>query len=164
MKPPSNSLVDEALLGGEPTLIAARTDKQPPAGTTERDPVQIRERFMQGSAFEAGQADNLPLTHGPKRSHGGTLRCDRGWWRRGRSRRCNRGEVHAEASELIRFLGLAGIEDIEAGSLSYGGQRLVDLGIALGSKPQVLLLDEPLAGLAAAERERASSQQDPAPL
>jgi ABC-type branched-subunit amino acid transport system ATPase component len=40
--------------------------------------------------------------------------------------------------------------------LSYGGQRLVDLGIALGSKPQVLLLDEPLAGLAAAERERVS--------
>jgi branched-chain amino acid transport system ATP-binding protein len=33
----------------------------------------------------------------------------------------------------------------------------VDLGIALGSKPQVLLLDEPLAGLAAAERERVSS-------
>ena len=43
------------------------------------------------------------------------------------------------------------------GELSYGGQRLVDLGIALGSKPQVLLLDEPLAGLAAAERERVSS-------
>jgi len=33
----------------------------------------------------------------------------------------------------------------------------VDLGIALGSKPQVLLLDEPLAGLAAAERERVSN-------
>ena len=42
-------------------------------------------------------------------------------------------------------------------NLSYGGQRLVDLGIALGSKPQVLLLDEPLAGLAAAERERVSN-------
>jgi branched-chain amino acid transport system ATP-binding protein len=66
-------------------------------------------------------------------------------------------EVHAETAELIRFLGLEGIEEIEGGELSYGGQRLVDLGIALGSKPQLLLLDEPLAGLAAAERERVSN-------
>src|ERR1035437_483097 len=66
-------------------------------------------------------------------------------------------EVHAETVELIRFLGLEGIEAIEGGELSYGGQRLLDLGIALGSKPHVLLLDEPLAGLAAAERERVSS-------
>jgi branched-chain amino acid transport system ATP-binding protein len=66
-------------------------------------------------------------------------------------------QVHAEAAELIKFLGLEGIENIEGGELSYGGQRLVDLGIALGSKPQVLLLDEPLAGLAAAERERVSN-------
>jgi branched-chain amino acid transport system ATP-binding protein len=64
--------------------------------------------------------------------------------------------VHSETAELIKFLGLEGIEKIEGGELSYGGQRLVDLGIALGSKPQVLLLDEPLAGLAAAERERVS--------
>ncbi len=66
-------------------------------------------------------------------------------------------EVHAQTTELTKFLGLEGIEEIEGGELSYGGQRLVDLGIALGSKPQVLLLDEPLAGLAAAERERVSS-------
>jgi branched-chain amino acid transport system ATP-binding protein len=66
-------------------------------------------------------------------------------------------DVHAQTAELIRFLGLEGIEDIEGGELSYGGQRLVDLGIALGSKPQVLLLDEPLAGLAAGERERVST-------
>jgi branched-chain amino acid transport system ATP-binding protein len=65
--------------------------------------------------------------------------------------------VHAETAELIKFLGLEGIEQTEGGELSYGGQRLVDLGIALGSKPQVLLLDEPLAGLAAAERERVSN-------
>ena len=63
-------------------------------------------------------------------------------------------EVHAEAAELVSFLGLEGIEEIPAGDLSYGGQRLVDLGIALGSAPRALLLDEPLAGLAAAERER----------
>jgi branched-chain amino acid transport system ATP-binding protein len=66
-------------------------------------------------------------------------------------------QVHAQTAELIKFLGLQGIEAIEGGELSYGGQRLVDLGIALGSKPQVLLLDEPLAGLAAAERERVSN-------
>ena len=38
--------------------------------------------------------------------------------------------------------------------LSYGGQRLLDMGLALATAPRVLLLDEPLAGLAAAERER----------
>lgn len=62
--------------------------------------------------------------------------------------------VHQETRELIKFLGLEGIEKAQAGSLSYGGQRLVDMGIALASKPRVLLLDEPLAGLATAERER----------
>jgi len=65
-------------------------------------------------------------------------------------------DVRAETEELLKFLGLEGIEDTLCSDLSYGGQRLVDLGIALGSKPQVLLLDEPLAGLAAAERERIS--------
>jgi ABC-type branched-subunit amino acid transport system ATPase component/ABC-type branched-subunit amino acid transport system permease subunit len=66
-------------------------------------------------------------------------------------------DVHAQTAELMKFLGLEGIEEIEGGELSYGGQRLLDLGIALGSRPQVLLLDEPLAGLAAAERERVSA-------
>ena len=65
-------------------------------------------------------------------------------------------DIDAECAELMRFLGLEGIEDALGGDLSYGGQRLVDLGLALGSKPRVLLLDEPLAGLAAAERERIS--------
>jgi ABC-type branched-subunit amino acid transport system ATPase component/ABC-type branched-subunit amino acid transport system permease subunit len=63
-------------------------------------------------------------------------------------------EIHAETAELVAFLGLEGIEAIASGELSYGGQRMVDLGIALGSRPRALLLDEPLAGLAAAERER----------
>ena len=37
-----------ALAEGGPSLIAARIDQQPAVGTTERDPVQIRARFMQG--------------------------------------------------------------------------------------------------------------------
>ncbi|MBP0484726.1 branched-chain amino acid ABC transporter ATP-binding protein/permease [Sagittula salina] len=64
--------------------------------------------------------------------------------------------INNETAELIRFLGLEGIEDTLAADLSYGGQRLVDLGIALATRPRMLLLDEPLAGLAAAERERVS--------
>ncbi|MDQ4061299.1 MAG: ATP-binding cassette domain-containing protein, partial [Pseudomonadota bacterium] len=66
-------------------------------------------------------------------------------------------DVNAETREVVRFLGAEGMEPAEAGSLSYGGQRLVDMGIALASKPRILLLDEPLAGLAAAERERVSN-------
>jgi ABC-type branched-subunit amino acid transport system ATPase component len=62
--------------------------------------------------------------------------------------------VTARTAELVRYLGLSGIEHAEAGTLSYGGQRLLDMGLALAGAPRVLLLDEPLAGLAAAERER----------
>jgi thiamine pyrophosphate-dependent acetolactate synthase large subunit-like protein len=41
-------LVTTALAQGGPTFIAARIDDKPGVGTTDRDPVQIRERFMQG--------------------------------------------------------------------------------------------------------------------
>ncbi|UWU74264.1 thiamine pyrophosphate-dependent enzyme [Bradyrhizobium huanghuaihaiense] len=41
-------LVDEAMLASEPSLIAVRIDDKPGVGTTRRDPVQIRERFMHG--------------------------------------------------------------------------------------------------------------------
>src|SRR4030095_16159248 len=63
-------------------------------------------------------------------------------------------DVTAETAELITFLGLTGIERAEAASLSYGGQRLRARGVALAPRPRILLLDEPLAGLAVAERER----------
>ena len=63
-------------------------------------------------------------------------------------------QVNDETRQVISTMGLSGIEKAEAGSLSYGGQRLLDMSLALATKPRVLLLDEPLAGLAAAERER----------
>jgi branched-chain amino acid transport system ATP-binding protein len=63
-------------------------------------------------------------------------------------------DIHGETAELLGYLGLAGIESAEASSLSYGGQRVLDMGLALATRPRILLLDEPLAGLAVAERER----------
>jgi branched-chain amino acid transport system ATP-binding protein len=63
-------------------------------------------------------------------------------------------DINRQAAEVMRTTGLAGVEQAQAASLSYGGQRLLDMALALATRPKVLLLDEPLAGLAAAERER----------
>jgi branched-chain amino acid transport system ATP-binding protein len=63
-------------------------------------------------------------------------------------------QVTTETRALIEFLGLKGLETARVDQLSYGGQRLLEIGVALTAKPKLLLLDEPLAGLAAAERER----------
>jgi ABC-type branched-subunit amino acid transport system ATPase component/ABC-type branched-subunit amino acid transport system permease subunit len=62
--------------------------------------------------------------------------------------------VNRETAEILRTMGLAGVELASAASLSYGGQRLLDMSLALAGRPRILLLDEPLAGLAAAERDR----------
>jgi ABC-type branched-subunit amino acid transport system ATPase component len=66
-------------------------------------------------------------------------------------------DVNAETAAFMAWLGLGGIERAEAASLSYGGQRLLDMGLALATAPHILLLDEPLAGLAAAERTRVAA-------
>ncbi|MGE5094609.1 MAG: ATP-binding cassette domain-containing protein [Betaproteobacteria bacterium] len=62
--------------------------------------------------------------------------------------------VNEETAAIVQMAGLSGLEKAQAALLSYGGQRLVDMALALATKPQVLLLDEPLAGLAVAERDR----------
>lgn len=56
-------------------------------------------------------------------------------------------ELYRESFELLRSLGLAGYRDAAAGSLPYGEQRRVEIARALATKPRVLLLDEPAAGM-----------------
>jgi branched-chain amino acid transport system ATP-binding protein len=60
-----------------------------------------------------------------------------------------REEQRAEqqARELLAFVGLAGKGDMIAKSLPYGDQRLLEVARALGSRPKLLLLDEPAAGM-----------------
>jgi branched-chain amino acid transport system ATP-binding protein len=56
-----------------------------------------------------------------------------------------------ETAALLASIGLDGQADAVAGTLSYGNQKQLELGIALASDPVVLLLDEPTAGMSASE-------------
>jgi branched-chain amino acid transport system ATP-binding protein len=64
------------------------------------------------------------------------------------------GEVRDESMELLATLGLAEDAGIRILDLPYGKQRLVEIAIALGLKPDVLLLDEPAAGVPSLESHR----------
>ncbi len=52
-----------------------------------------------------------------------------------------------EAARLLQFVGLAGMGDYVARNLPYGAQRRLEVARALASKPRLLLLDEPTAGM-----------------
>ena len=51
------------------------------------------------------------------------------------------------ALNLVEYLGLSGVKDNLAANLSYGQQKLLDFGMALMPTPQLILLDEPMAGV-----------------
>ena len=61
-------------------------------------------------------------------------------------------EVEAVVAALLDELGLNACADFPVDTLAYGEKRRIELGLALASRPAVLLLDEPLAGLSPAER------------
>jgi ABC-type branched-subunit amino acid transport system ATPase component len=62
-----------------------------------------------------------------------------------------RADVLDEATRLIDMLKLGENAGRRIGELPYGRQRLVEIAIALGLQPRVLLLDEPAAGIPSAE-------------
>jgi branched-chain amino acid transport system ATP-binding protein len=62
--------------------------------------------------------------------------------------------VEADARELLASVGLDELADTPAKALSHGDQRALDIALALATRPTLLLLDEPTAGMSPAETER----------
>jgi branched-chain amino acid transport system ATP-binding protein len=61
------------------------------------------------------------------------------------------GQDADEAMQLLATLGLADEANRRTTTLAYGRQRLVEIALALATRPRILLLDEPAAGIPAAE-------------
>jgi branched-chain amino acid transport system ATP-binding protein len=60
-----------------------------------------------------------------------------------------------ETNEILESIGLGDKVHMTAGLLAHGDQRLLEIGITLGSHPDLILLDEPTAGMSPEESRRA---------
>jgi branched-chain amino acid transport system ATP-binding protein len=61
------------------------------------------------------------------------------------------GDLIERAEAVLHAVGLRGQRDELAANLSHGEQRHLEIGIALATEPELLCLDEPTAGMSAAE-------------
>jgi branched-chain amino acid transport system ATP-binding protein len=64
-------------------------------------------------------------------------------------------DVRERTEEILERIGLVRKRDVPAGLLSYADQRVLEIGITLGPNPDVILLDEPTAGMSNTETRRA---------
>jgi branched-chain amino acid transport system ATP-binding protein len=88
--------------------------------------------------------DNLALA--VQARSGSSLR----FWRPARSE----GARYAEAARVAERVGLGARLAVNAAALAHGEQRQLELGLALATRPRLLLLDEPMAGMGPEESER----------
>jgi len=70
------------------------------------------------------------------------------------SQRRELAAVRERADEMLALVMMSAARDVQARALSYGEQRHLAIAIALASRPALLLLDEPAAGLTPAESRR----------
>jgi len=62
--------------------------------------------------------------------------------------------VNEETSEILKSVGLINRKDNVCGALSHGDQKVLEIAIALAGKPELLILDEPTAGMSPEETAR----------
>jgi branched-chain amino acid transport system ATP-binding protein len=152
-----------ALIGpngaGKTTLIAQLSGAlMPDAGTIRFDghdltrlPQHARVRLGLARSFQITRLfrsfsalDNLALA--VQARSGSSLR----FWRPVTRERA----LFDEASALLEEVGLAGRADTPAAVLAHGEQRALEVGLALATRPRLLLLDEPMAGTGPEESAR----------
>ncbi|MDN5843956.1 MAG: ABC transporter ATP-binding protein [Alcaligenaceae bacterium] len=63
------------------------------------------------------------------------------------------GQVMDEAADILLKVGLQGRERVVAANLAHGYQRSLDIAIGLALEPELILMDEPLAGMSRGDRE-----------
>jgi branched-chain amino acid transport system ATP-binding protein len=150
-----------ALIGpngaGKTTFVNLLTGVLPPSagavrlGGTDITALKPEARVRRGlvRTFQINQLfatltplETLALAVGERLRQGWT------WWRRVGVE----AAVAREAQEIAARFGLADVLDTPSDSLPYGKQRLLEIAVAFAAGPQVLLLDEPAAGVPAAER------------
>jgi branched-chain amino acid transport system ATP-binding protein len=68
--------------------------------------------------------------------------------------RPSRGFVNEETGEILESVGLINKKDNVCGVLSHGDQKVLEIAIALAGKPELLILDEPTAGMSPEETAR----------
>jgi ABC-type branched-subunit amino acid transport system ATPase component len=112
-------------------------------------PVHTRVRRGLSRTFQINQlyADLTPretigLVVSERLGHGGD------WWRR----LGTRDDINAEIAENLARFQLLDVMNETTSTLPYGKQRLLEIAVAIATKPRVLLLDEPAAGVPEGER------------
>src|SRR5690606_41219674 len=114
-----------------------------------RFPVQKRARRGLSRTF---QVSNLFLNRTALENVRGALQAGRRdcwkFWSRIRSG----DELEERARSLLAQVGIAERAEVPTSDLSHGEQRQLEIAVALATDPKFLLLDEPAAGLSAAER------------
>ena len=86
--------------------------------------------------------ETIGLAVSERLGHGGD------WWRR----MGTRNDIDEEIADLLTHFHLLSVMNELTATLPYGKQRLLEIAVALATRPRVLLLDEPAAGVPESER------------